>query len=156
MVIPRSFSKSISSSIYPPVTWMVLVNSSIRSAKVDFPWSMCAMMQKFLIWFIPEKEDLFLTAKLSILIGILVLTTIILPNNSYLCTKQKKRWEKYTSYYWVRLYLPYATKAWKNGRKEKPKSTRRSIVPRPLSTIHARIVWCFTPKLKPIITIVRL
>jgi hypothetical protein len=52
---------------------------------------MCAMMQKFLIWFIPEKEDLFLTAKLSILIGILALTTIILPNNSYLCTKQKKR-----------------------------------------------------------------
>jgi len=52
---------------------------------------MCAMMQKFLIWFILGKEDLFLTAKLSILIGILLLTPIILANNSYLCTKIKKR-----------------------------------------------------------------
>jgi hypothetical protein len=48
MVIPRSRSMSIRSrycaraarSSTTPVSW------SIRSASVDLPWSMCAMMQK--------------------------------------------------------------------------------------------------------------
>ena len=52
MVIPLSFSKSISSSIWPSVTCIVLVNSSKRSAKVDLPWSMWAIMQKLRIFFI--------------------------------------------------------------------------------------------------------
>ena len=56
MVMPRSCSRSILSSICPWVTWMVLVYSSKRSAKVDFPWSMCAMMQKFLIFFIENAN----------------------------------------------------------------------------------------------------
>jgi hypothetical protein len=63
----------------------------MRSAKVDFPWSMCAMMQKFLIWFIHYKEDFIFVAKISILIGILTLTAVFLPNYSYLCTKQNKQ-----------------------------------------------------------------
>lgn len=45
-------SRSISSSICPSVTWMVFVNSNKRSAKVDFPWSICAIMQKLRIFFI--------------------------------------------------------------------------------------------------------
>jgi hypothetical protein len=48
MVIPRSRSRSIESSTCsaisrsarPPQTWIS------RSASVDFPWSMCAMMEK--------------------------------------------------------------------------------------------------------------
>src|SRR3954464_4011529 len=48
MVMPRSRSMSIESRIWsrksrastPPQRWMR------RSARVDFPWSMCAMMQK--------------------------------------------------------------------------------------------------------------
>src|SRR3954451_10268025 len=53
MVIPRSLSISIlsttcclpliSRSVRPPVAWIS------RSASVDLPWSMCAMMLKFLI-----------------------------------------------------------------------------------------------------------
>src|SRR5215211_6663551 len=51
MVMPRSRSMSIRSrycaraarSSTTPVSW------SIRSASVDLPWSMCAMMQKFLM-----------------------------------------------------------------------------------------------------------
>ena len=50
IVIPRSRSKSMSSNICPSVTWMVFVYSSKRSASVDLPWSICAMIQKFLIW----------------------------------------------------------------------------------------------------------
>ena len=49
MVIPRSRSRSMLSSICPSVTLMVLVYSSKRSARVLLPWSMWAMMQKFLI-----------------------------------------------------------------------------------------------------------
>src|SRR3954447_20073615 len=49
MVIPRSRSMSILSRycarMLRPST--IPVNSSIRSASVDLPWSMCAMMQKF-------------------------------------------------------------------------------------------------------------
>src|SRR5262245_48419671 len=53
MVMPRSFSISIvsrtcsviSRSARPPVIWMM------RSASVDLPWSMWAMMEKFLILF---------------------------------------------------------------------------------------------------------
>ena len=58
MVIPRSFSKSISSSICPSVTLMVFVASSKRSARVDLPWSICAIIQKFLICFIREQFSL--------------------------------------------------------------------------------------------------
>ncbi len=51
MVIPRSRSMSIRSRycarICRPVT--TPVSCSIRSASVDLPWSMCAMMQKFRI-----------------------------------------------------------------------------------------------------------
>jgi hypothetical protein len=51
MVIPRSFSMSIESSTCasisrsgkPPQRWIS------RSASVDLPWSMCAMMEKFLM-----------------------------------------------------------------------------------------------------------
>ena len=54
MVIPRSFSKSISSKVCDCNSlWVtVLVYSKSRSASVDFPWSICAMMQKFLMFFI--------------------------------------------------------------------------------------------------------
>src|SRR3954466_4793576 len=49
MVMPRSRSMSILSRycarMSRPST--IPVNSSIRSASVDLPWSMCAMMQKF-------------------------------------------------------------------------------------------------------------
>ena len=49
MVMPRSRSKSMLSSICPSVICIVFVRSSKRSAKVDFPWSMWAIMQKFRI-----------------------------------------------------------------------------------------------------------
>src|SRR4029077_2559613 len=49
MVIPFSRSRSMLSRtwsfIFP--RGIVFVISSRRSARVDFPWSMCAMMQKF-------------------------------------------------------------------------------------------------------------
>ena len=49
MVIPRSRSRSIASSTWSTMSrsLIVPVRSSRRSASVDFPWSMCAMMQKF-------------------------------------------------------------------------------------------------------------
>ena len=51
IVIPRSGSRSIESSscsrISRPVT--VSVSSRMRSASVDFPWSMCAMIEKLRI-----------------------------------------------------------------------------------------------------------
>ena len=62
IVIPRSRSISIESSIWswnsrcvtPPQAW---IN---RSANVDFPWSMWAMMQKFRIksirWVLGERR----------------------------------------------------------------------------------------------------
>ena len=50
IVMPLSFSRSISSSICPSVTFIVLVCSNRRSAKVDLPWSIWAMMQKFLVF----------------------------------------------------------------------------------------------------------
>ena len=49
MVMPRSRSRSMSSSICPSVIFIVLVRSSRRSAMVDLPWSIWAMIQKFLI-----------------------------------------------------------------------------------------------------------
>lgn len=54
IVIPRSFSRSILSSICPSTICIVFVYSSSLSARVDLPWSICAMMQKFLIFFIQE------------------------------------------------------------------------------------------------------
>src|ERR1700680_612226 len=48
MVMPRSRSRSIESSTWAVISrWVSApVSSSKRSARVDFPWSMCAMMQK--------------------------------------------------------------------------------------------------------------
>ena len=40
-------SNTCASSLFS--LFIVPVISSMRSARVDFPWSMCAMMQKFLI-----------------------------------------------------------------------------------------------------------
>src|SRR5215472_1439431 len=49
MVMPRSRSRSIESSTCAVISRSLSapVNSSKRSASVDFPWSICAMMQKF-------------------------------------------------------------------------------------------------------------
>ena len=52
MVMPRSRSRSIESSTCsaisrsarPPHVWMK------RSASVDLPWSMCAMIEKLRMW----------------------------------------------------------------------------------------------------------
>src|SRR5579862_9805336 len=48
MVMPRSFSRSIESRTWEVISRMLSapVSSSRRSARVDLPWSMCAMMQK--------------------------------------------------------------------------------------------------------------
>src|SRR5882672_6096447 len=48
MVMPRSRSRSMESSTWACISRAVRepVNSSIRSASVDLPWSMCAMMAK--------------------------------------------------------------------------------------------------------------
>ena len=48
MVMPRSRSRSIESSTCAVISrWLSApVSSSRRSASVDLPWSMCAMMQK--------------------------------------------------------------------------------------------------------------
>src|SRR5205814_7837158 len=48
MVMPRSFSKSMESSTCADISrWVRPPVSSIRrSASVDLPWSICAMMQK--------------------------------------------------------------------------------------------------------------
>src|SRR5437879_6683838 len=49
MVMPRSRSRSMVSRTWSCMSrWLIdPVNSSRRSASVDFPWSMWAMMQKF-------------------------------------------------------------------------------------------------------------
>src|SRR2546426_9089213 len=49
MVIPFSRSRSMLSRTWSFILprGIVFVISSSRSASVDFPWSMCAMMQKF-------------------------------------------------------------------------------------------------------------
>src|SRR5262252_6157175 len=51
MVMPRSRSMSIRSRYCARISRSPTtpVSCSIRSASVDFPWSMCAMMQKFLM-----------------------------------------------------------------------------------------------------------
>ena len=51
MVIPRSFSNSILSSSCADISLIETdsVSSKILSASVDFPWSICAIMLKFLI-----------------------------------------------------------------------------------------------------------
>ena len=49
MVMPRSRSRSMESRSWSCASrfWMVPVRSRRRSERVVFPWSMCAMMQKF-------------------------------------------------------------------------------------------------------------
>ena len=42
----------------PAFIEMVAVISRSRSAKVDFPWSICAIMQKLRIWFIFTRTNL--------------------------------------------------------------------------------------------------
>src|SRR5579859_1210178 len=51
--MPFSRSRSMASSTWAIISrWAsVPVRSSSRSARVDLPWSMCAMMTKFLMWF---------------------------------------------------------------------------------------------------------
>src|SRR5262245_18003050 len=59
MVMPRSRSSSIESSTCsaisrsarPPHIWMK------RSASVDLPWSMCAMIEKFRMWLCGIKKE---------------------------------------------------------------------------------------------------
>ena len=48
MVMPRSRSMSIRSRYWARMSrgWTTPVAWSMRSARVDLPWSMCAMMQK--------------------------------------------------------------------------------------------------------------
>ena len=61
MVMPRSFSRSMESSTCslisrserPPQREMM------RSASVDLPWSMCAMMEKLRMWFIRSDRHTF-------------------------------------------------------------------------------------------------
>src|SRR5690554_2680987 len=57
MVIPRSRSKSIlsNSCAWASRAVTVCVASNKRSARVLFPWSICAIIQKFLICFIRLK-----------------------------------------------------------------------------------------------------
>src|SRR5208283_1164183 len=54
MVIPRSLSRSILSRYWGVISRAetVPVSSRRRSAKVDFPWSIWAMMEKFriIVW----------------------------------------------------------------------------------------------------------
>src|ERR1700744_119840 len=58
MVMPRSRSRSIESctcacisrASRPPHSWMK------RSAKVDLPWSTCAMIEKLRIFFIKTRD----------------------------------------------------------------------------------------------------
>src|SRR5215472_16155701 len=52
MVMPRSRSSSIESSTCAPISRADSppVRSIRRSASVDLPWSMCAMMEKLRIW----------------------------------------------------------------------------------------------------------
>src|SRR3989338_2864836 len=63
MVIPFSFSSSIESKncVVILLVAMVFVISKSRSANVDFPWSICAMIQKFLMcsWDIMCSDYLF-------------------------------------------------------------------------------------------------
>ena len=51
MVMPRSRSRSIASSNWSCLSRSVIVrvNSSRRSESVVFPWSMWAMIEKFLV-----------------------------------------------------------------------------------------------------------
>src|SRR2546423_8278899 len=52
IVMPRSRSRSIESSTCSRMSRLetVCVSSRMRSARVDFPWSMWAMMEKLRIW----------------------------------------------------------------------------------------------------------
>jgi hypothetical protein len=52
IVMPRSRSRSMSSSVCSFISRSVIVpvRSKSRSARVDFPWSMWAMMQKLRMW----------------------------------------------------------------------------------------------------------
>src|SRR3989344_2034956 len=61
MVMPRSFSKSIESKNCCRIFSLeiVPVNSKNLSAKVDFPWSMCARIQKFLMLSLSNIKELF-------------------------------------------------------------------------------------------------
>jgi hypothetical protein len=54
IVMPRSRSNSIESNTWSRILLfsIVPVSSSILSARVDLPWSMCAIIEKFLMFFI--------------------------------------------------------------------------------------------------------
>jgi hypothetical protein len=52
IVIPRSRSRSIESSTCARISRFetASVSSRMRSASVDLPWSMCAMIEKLRMW----------------------------------------------------------------------------------------------------------
>src|SRR5437016_2925461 len=67
MVMPRSRSRSMASSTWACISRAVKdpVNSSRRSASVDFPWSMCAMIAKLRMKARSIAQYLILTAARS-------------------------------------------------------------------------------------------
>src|SRR5437879_5784732 len=70
MVIPRSRSRSMASSTWACISRAVKdpVSSSRRSASVDFPWSMCAMIAKLRMTARSIAQVLILTAARSSLL----------------------------------------------------------------------------------------
>src|SRR5438067_8931340 len=61
IVMPFSRSRSVESSTCSAISraLRVCVRSSKRSASVDLPWSMCAIMQKLRMncWFMPRQQS---------------------------------------------------------------------------------------------------
>src|SRR5438105_1921583 len=62
IVMPFSRSRSMESSTCSAISraLRVCVRSSKRSARVDLPWSMCAIMQKLRMncWFMPRQHSI--------------------------------------------------------------------------------------------------
>ena len=79
IVIPRSRSKSILSKSCACCSRAVTepVASSKRSAKVLFPWSMCAIMQKLRMFFMAFSKAKILIANISDFLRVLVSNKII-------------------------------------------------------------------------------
>src|SRR6187402_1530476 len=52
MVMPRSRSRSMASRTWASISraWSAPVTSRMRSARVDLPWSMWAMIEKLRMW----------------------------------------------------------------------------------------------------------
>src|SRR5699024_272254 len=86
IVMPRSRSRSILSSSCSSISrWDTALHcSSRRSASVDLPWSICAIMEKFLIcsrFFTPEAPYLFLDCNTDLLYHVCACPTSVLLHN---------------------------------------------------------------------------